>query len=133
MNPRRKALVQMAFDVIDRDGSGTLDISDIMEVYDVTKHPDFLARKKTKEKILSEFLDHLTTGTKSNGMVTREGFEDYYANISASVDSDDYFELMMRNAWHMSGGEGQAANSANRRVLVRIMIYYLHYFSLSLF
>ncbi len=24
----------------------------------------------------------------------------------------------MRNAWHISGGEGQAANSANLRVLV---------------
>ena len=130
MNTRRKALVQMAFDVIDRDGSGTLDITDIMDVYDVTKHPDFLTRKKTKEKILSEFLDHLTAGrTKTNGIVTRQGFEDYYANISASVDSDDYFELMMRNAWHLSGGEGQVANSANRRVLVNTLIYdHYHYF-----
>jgi hypothetical protein len=25
---------------------------------------------------------------------------------------------MIRNAWHISGGEGQAANSANLRVLV---------------
>ena len=25
---------------------------------------------------------------------------------------------MIRNAWHISGGEGQAANTANRRVLV---------------
>ena len=25
---------------------------------------------------------------------------------------------MMRNAWHISGGEGEAANSSNRRVLV---------------
>ena len=39
-------------------------------------------------------------------------------NLSASIDDDDYFELMIRNAWHISGGTGQAANSANRRVLV---------------
>ena len=39
-------------------------------------------------------------------------------NLSASIDGDDYFELMMRNAWHISGGAGQCANSSNRRVLV---------------
>ena len=30
----------------------------------------------------------------------------YYNNVSASIDNDDYFELMIRNAWHISGGEG---------------------------
>jgi calcyphosin len=51
-------------------------------------------------------------------MVTFEEFENYYANISASIDNDDYFELMMRNAWHISGGLGAAANTTNTRALV---------------
>merc|ERR1711885_85007 len=42
----------------------------------------------------------------------------YYENVSMSVDNDDYFELMIRNTWHISGGEGWCANSSNRRVLV---------------
>lgn len=37
--------------------------------------------------------------------------------MSASIDEDDYFELMIRNAWHISGGEGWCANSSCRRVL----------------
>jgi hypothetical protein len=53
-----------------------------------------------------------------DGKVTREEFENYYANVGASIDNDDYFELMIRNAWHISGGTGWSANSANRRVLV---------------
>ena len=43
---------------------------------------------------------------------------DYYRNIGASIDSDDYFELMIRNAWHISGGKGAYANTTCRRVLV---------------
>ena len=53
-----------------------------------------------------------------DGKVTKQEFENYYANIGASIENDDYFELMIRNAWHISGGFGVAANSANRRVLV---------------
>lgn len=38
--------------------------------------------------------------------VTPDEFVAYYNNVSASIDNDDYFELMIRNAWHISGGEG---------------------------
>jgi len=42
----------------------------------------------------------------------------YYQGVSASIDDDSYFELMMRNAWHMSGGEGWCQNTTCLRVLV---------------
>jgi calcyphosin len=53
-----------------------------------------------------------------DGKVTTAEFIKYYGNVSSSIDDDDYFELMIRNAWHISGGEGWCANSSNRRVLV---------------
>ena len=53
-----------------------------------------------------------------DGRISFAEFEEYYKDLSASIDDDDYFELMIRNAWRMAGGKGAAANTANRRVLV---------------
>lgn len=36
--------------------------------------------------------------------MTKEEFEEYYNNISASIDNDQYFELMMNNAWKINDG-----------------------------
>jgi hypothetical protein len=54
---------------------------------------------------------------KKDGIVTVEEFMDYYKDISASIDNDDYFELVIRNAWHIDGGEGACANTTIKRVL----------------
>ena len=38
-------------------------------------------------------------------VVTKEEFEEYYNNVSASIDNDDYFALMMNNAWNLDGSK----------------------------
>jgi hypothetical protein len=35
--------------------------------------------------------------------VTPEEFLEYYNNVGASIDNDQYFELMMINAWKLHG------------------------------
>ena len=88
-------MVHAAYNVLDKDGSGQVTIRDIEMAYDVTQHPDF--GTKTKEEILMNFMSVWETH-KKDGIVTIEEFEDYYKDISASIDGDDYFELMIRNA-----------------------------------
>ena len=68
-------------------------------------------------QVLREFLDTFDAGEK-DGIVTFDEFCKYYSNVSSSIDDDDYFELMIRNSWHISGGQGWCANTSNRRVLV---------------
>jgi len=36
-------------------------------------------------------------------MVTFEEFVSYYENVSCSIDDDQYFEIMMVNAWKLDG------------------------------
>jgi Ca2+-binding EF-hand superfamily protein len=52
LSKRRRKLVDMAFAVLDRDGSGQVELSDIAATYDVTLHPDFISGKRTKDQIL---------------------------------------------------------------------------------
>uniref|UniRef100_M4B5S2 EF-hand domain-containing protein n=1 Tax=Hyaloperonospora arabidopsidis (strain Emoy2) TaxID=559515 RepID=M4B5S2_HYAAE len=118
LNDRRTQLVLAAFKILDRDGSGVVDLDDIKGKYSAKEHPDVLQGRKTEDKVLLEFLDTFDGGEK-DGKVHPSEFVRYYANVSASIDDDDYFELVVRNAWHMSGGEGWSANTSCRRVLVQ--------------
>jgi len=109
MNQNRKRIVAKAFDCLDKDGGGFIDINDIRGVYTADKHPDVIAGKKTEQQILQEFLETFETAhnMRNNNapdhVVTREEFEEYYNNISASIDRDDYFEQMMNSAWNLDG------------------------------
>ena len=117
INSRRKALIAMAYKVLDRNGDGSVTLEDMELSYDTRMHPEVISGAKTKAQVLREFLSQFDTIEK-DGKVSQKEFEEYYKNVSASIDDDDYFELMIRNAWHISGGKGQYENTTNKRVLV---------------
>lgn len=118
LNERRKQLVHMAFRILDLSGTGQVELDDIKGVYNASCHPDVMRNMRSEEEVLLEFMQAFQVGGVKDDIITKEEFENYYANLSASIDDDDYFELMIRNAWRISGGEGWSANTANRRVLV---------------
>ena len=109
MSAARKAIVMRAFNKMDADGSGMIDINDIRGVYTADKHPDVLAGKKTEQQILSEFLETFETAHSMRNsetpdhVVSKDEWVEYYNNVSASIDRDDYFALMMNNAWNLDG------------------------------
>jgi Ca2+-binding EF-hand superfamily protein len=96
----------MAFAKLDKDGSGIVNAEEIAGTFDATKHPEVIAGRMTPAEVFAHFLDTFDVGGVHDGHVTLPEFINYYTNIGAIIDSDDYFELMIRNAWHISGGEG---------------------------
>lgn len=101
--------MRKAFQKLDRDGSGIVDIDDIRDVYNASKHPDVISGKKTESQIFNEFLETFEThhsimnGNQADGKVTLDEFVEYYTNVSASIDNDEYFALMMNNSWNLNG------------------------------
>jgi len=118
LNRRRREMVHLAFAVLDKKSEGMVGLDDFRQLYDCTRHPDVVAGKRSVEECLKEVMSNFEVGGEVDGIITQKEFESYYSNVSASIDSDDYFELMIRNAWHISGGEGWCANTTNKRVLV---------------
>ena len=120
MNPARKQIVGRAFVIMDKDGNGYIDINDIKGVYSAEKHPEVKSGKKTEQQILQEFLEtfELQHSLRSNGapdhIVTKEEFEEYYNNVSASIDDDQYFNLMMTNAWNLDGARVTKGGWSNK-------------------
>lgn len=119
MNPQRRAIAAKAFKKLDKDGSGVIDLNDIRGVYNAKMHPDVSSGKRTEDEILGEFLEtfeqHHSSmkGNQRDQTVTHEEFIEYYNNISASIDNDQYFELMMTNAWKLGDDQKYAKGWAN--------------------
>lgn len=114
LNDRRLILVKQAFSKLDLNGEGAIDAGKLAELYDAAAAPDVIAGRATAEDNLYEFLETFDVGGEINGMVTMSEFINYYTNIGSCVDNHEYFEVMLRNAWHL-GGERQ---ETFKRVLV---------------
>jgi Ca2+-binding EF-hand superfamily protein len=117
MNEFREEWVKQAFDVLDTKRQGFISVNDMMSRYDISQNPAVKSGKIKPAEAQQEFLNNYDLN--KDGTITFDEFLKVYQLISASIDSDDYFELMMRNAWHISGGQGWSENTANRRVLVQ--------------
>ena len=49
LTPRRKNMVLKAFAMMDKGGEGVITVQDIAGVYDVSKHPEFIEKRQTKD------------------------------------------------------------------------------------
>jgi len=103
INQSRQSLIRRAFRKLDKDESGHLTVEDLKGVYSVQHHKKYQSGEMTEDEVLAGFLATFEGdgGQKGDGQVTWDEFLDYYAGVSASVDTDAYFNLMMVQAWKL--------------------------------
>ncbi|XP_062369508.1 calcyphosin-like protein [Cinclus cinclus] len=101
MSNARKEVVLQAFQKLDRTGDGVITIDDLRRVYNVKYHPKYLNGDWTEDEVFRNFLNNFDSPNDKDGKVTTEEFMDYYSGVSASIDTDVYFILMMKNAWKL--------------------------------
>ncbi|XP_052070822.1 calcyphosin-like protein isoform X3 [Mytilus californianus] len=101
MNNKRIAVINEAFDKLDTNNDGVLDIEDLKVFYtaNAKNHPKYLSGEWTLDQTLRSFLDSIDSPDDPDGVVTREEFLDYYAGVSATIDDDSYFVMMMRSCY----------------------------------
>jgi Ca2+-binding EF-hand superfamily protein len=103
MNETRIKVINEAFDKLDVNGDGAIQLDDLKIVYaaNARNHPNYRSGQWTEEQTLQFFLDGLDTPGSPDGKVTRQEFMNYYAEVSATVDDDSYFDMTMRAVYDL--------------------------------
>lgn len=111
---KRRELVERVLQQFDATGDGVLSPEDVIDRFDPTEHPDVKSGSKKAQDVFREFLRSFEVGGEIEGKITRREFLNYYHNVSASIEHDDYFEVMLRHAWHIAGSVAGAGAGAGR-------------------
>lgn len=93
-------MVDKAFLKFDRDGNGYIDAVDLRGVYNCSYHPKVRSGEITEDQALMEFLQNFNDRNR-DGRIQYEEWQEYYSAVSASIDNDDHFVLLMKNAWRL--------------------------------
>eukprot|EP01138_Halocafeteria_seosinensis_P011771 gb/GECG01012029.1/.p1 GENE.gb/GECG01012029.1/~~gb/GECG01012029.1/.p1 ORF type:complete len:1436 (+),score=140.98 gb/GECG01012029.1/:1-4308(+) len=138
LNNTRTDAVKAAFQLMDVDMDGFVDLSDIANIFDASGHPDVRSNRRSEQQVLAEFLDtfpgarsSLTTVSGSKGLrlasnvsfsrhVDYRSFCDYYTDLSTAIEDDNYFTMMLWNCWPVRGRKSHPDESLLRaRILTQ--------------
>jgi calcyphosin len=100
LNESRQGWIRKAYDKLDVNKDGLVKLDDIAQLYDVSQHPDVMQGKLSPEQAYRQFMSLWDTQV-ADGVVTFDEFCDYYRDVSASIDTDEYFGVMMTSAWKL--------------------------------
>ena len=117
-NESRRNSVNNAFNKLDKERKGVLNMNVIRGGFNLNGYPDVINGKKIEQKFLAEFLDNfdyhfnlLNQGRNPDDEeVTNQEFIDFYRYISVGIENDSFFNKMVSGLW----GINTQSNSSRR-------------------
>ena len=110
VNENRIILIQNLFDKL-RKGKEYILLNDIKKYFNPDKYPDVLEQKKTSDEIAFDFIDsleifkeyniNLKNESIINGIMTYNDFENYFKEISLSINDDKIFDYIINFCWEV--------------------------------
>ena len=126
MNERRIAVVKAAFNKIDLDKSGVVELNEVKRWFNTKNNPQVLSGEITEEDLYSHFIEtfgnhhNLYSGIRDK-RVTWNEFLDYYKFISFVTPDDELFEAIIIAAWKLEN-TGDYINTQRNEDLKKIKI-----------
>ena len=100
LNDTRKSIVQSTFSAFDPNGTGKVAFTGLIQAYDPSHHPQFRSGAKTSDQVVNDFRLQWDCVDK-DGCISAQDFEEYYQDLSASVERDEDFLATVRSAWRL--------------------------------
>jgi Ca2+-binding EF-hand superfamily protein len=114
--PQRLSIIRTAYQRLNRTGKSVIPLETVTSAYDASYHPDVVSGLKTERQVVNELCTALTqysqlqmqanSGEQESqdydGTVSRESFEEFFGNLSASIDSDEEFSEFMKKSFNIN-------------------------------
>lgn len=69
-------------------------------MFNCAKHPKVVSGEMSEEQVFAMFLKNFND-VSGQGKIDRKEWNDYYSAVSASIDNDDHFVILMKTAWNL--------------------------------
>jgi Ca2+-binding EF-hand superfamily protein len=109
MGQSRVDIIRQAYGQLPKNNAAAVSADTLQARFQANMHPDVRVGKMRGSQAVTEFND--TFELDANDLaVTAKGFENYYSNLGAMIDSDEEFADLLRSCWGLSSKEPPPMN-----------------------
>eukprot|EP00903_Cladosiphon_okamuranus_P011643 g10951.t1 len=133
MPKRRQLVVKDAYERLAANFGGTVTLDVVQRCYDPASHPDVASGRMSPDDAFDDLTAALRQQSGGGGENVGGGdghgevvlfcdFIDYFRDLSAAIENDEYFQEVVLNAWVLPAeddrGGGEGSNTDSCRALV---------------
>jgi len=97
----REKIIDKCYQKLLKDDEDDITVGTLKRSYSVKHHPLYVNGDEDKETIIKRFLATFEEGDDLLAKITHEEFLNYYAGISATIQDDGYFDLLLREEYNL--------------------------------